>query len=655
MENARLMEAVPVAPRLSAIMQAERFLSIHLLSPAMDDAAIGQQFTKIKGSERVRKIGREEVQLEEGSDTQLPPSSGEGGESLVLLKTVHLKEGEDDFQGAPPAHQHTLTQREASILHPLEVVPQSEAAEEESLVISLPEVFYAIHETEGVHTHGLKEVQAFNHGGERSAEKTLDALRVHVQSQKDRSKYAIAAGGKDQQFFVVEEDGIGHSLAMEEAKPLSGRMKRGASLCHSSENKDLSEAPASKQRPVVTSTNAGMKAHSNRQEGDALHRCSLCAFACFSASGLHRHVKKHSEEKPHLCHLCLKAFRTVSLLRNHVNTHTGTKPYKCSECDMAFVTSGELSRHRRYKHTLEKPFKCSFCNYCSVEASKLKRHIRSHTGERPYNCTLCTYASRDTYKLKRHMVTHSGEKPFECQICKARFTQAGTLKFHMLHKHEENVPKYQCPHCNTSVARKGDLKIHLRNLHSYIEVPLKCSYCENVFHERYAFRQHKKTHTNEKRFRCDECSYACKQERHMVIHKRTHTGEKPFVCVSCSKRFRQKQLLMVHFKKYHDSSFQPRVYKCPKCGKGYSRWNNMRKHAEKCGELRTVQPSKGNKNKKKENKGSSCDTKEGGVPCVNSQFFTPRIPVGTWEKKEVVLDNEKTGVTCEMIFDSMDK
>lgn len=36
---------------------------------------------------------------------------------------------------------------------------------------------------------------------------------------------------------------------------------------------------------------------------------------------------------------------------------------------MAFVTSGELSRHRRYKHTLEKPFKCSVCKYSSVEVS----------------------------------------------------------------------------------------------------------------------------------------------------------------------------------------------------------------------------------------------------------------------------------------------
>lgn len=53
--------------------------------------------------------------------------------------------------------------------------------------------------------------------------------------------------------------------------------------------------------------------------------------------------------------------------------------------------------------------------------------------------------------------------------------------------------------------------IHLRNLHSNMAVAIKCSYCEAVFHERYAFTQHKKTHRNEKTFKCDQCSYACKQ------------------------------------------------------------------------------------------------------------------------------------------------
>ncbi|XP_054429516.1 transcriptional repressor CTCFL [Pteronotus mesoamericanus] len=310
--------------------------------------------------------------------------------------------------------------------------------------------------------------------------------------------------------------------------------------------------------------------------------CDLCLFTAPRISSLNRHVKTHTNERPHTCHLCLKGFRTVTLLRNHINTHTGTRPYKCGDCDMAFVTSGELVRHRRYKHTHEKPFKCSICKYASVEASKLKRHIRSHTGERPYQCQLCSYASKDTHKLKRHMRTHSGEKPYECHLCHARFTQRGTMKIHIEQKHSDNVPKYQCPHCAASISRKSDLRVHLRNLHSYTAAEMGCRYCPAVFHDRYSLLQHQKAHKHEKRFKCKNCSYTCKQERYMTAHVRTHTGEKPFTCISCNQRFQQKQLLTVHVKKCHDAEYLPPVHKCSTCGKGFSRWTNMRRHSEKC-------------------------------------------------------------------------
>ncbi|XP_015267746.1 PREDICTED: transcriptional repressor CTCFL-like [Gekko japonicus] len=598
--------------------------------PAMDPQEVepDEQFTHIKGAESAwNKAG--EVAGEDGISQENTGSSSDGGQAedphpisfgrmleggggdipppqcleegekrLILLKTVQLKM-EDDFRrdgpsSLPDGLQGLLSQG-PSLWQPVEVTPQSVSLQENpegGLTVNFLESVYAVHEMEVVPVNGLKEVPAFNND-HRAPEKTPDILWIKI----DRSKDIISDESKEQQLPSAEEERINNPLAVRAAKFLGARIKAGSLSWPASENKGQGD------------------------EGDVLQYCDFCSFTSVSVWSLNRHVKKHSDAKPHMCHICLKAFRTISLLRNHVNTHTGTIPYKCSECEMAFVTSGELSRHRRYKHTLEKPFKCSYCNYCSVEASKLKRHIRSHTGERPYTCTLCAYASRDTYKLKRHMVTHSGEKPFECRICKARFTQAGTLKFHVLHKHGENVPKYQCPHCSTCVARKGDLGIHLRNLHTFVEVPLKCSYCDSAFHERYALRQHKKIHRNEKRFKCDQCSYACKQERHLVMHKRMHTGEKPFVCAACSKSFRQKQLLTVHFKKHHDSTFKPRVYNCPKCGKGYSRWNNMRKHAENCGEAGAVRPSKESTCPRKDGKRSGHDAKQEGNNGADLDYY----------------------------------
>ena len=55
------------------------------------------------------------------------------------------------------------------------------------------------------------------------------------------------------------------------------------------------------------------------------------------------------------------------------------------------------------------------------------------------------------------------------------------------------------------------LGVHLRKLHTYEAAEMKCRYCPAVFHDRYTLIQHQKTHKNEKRFKCDYCSYACKQ------------------------------------------------------------------------------------------------------------------------------------------------
>ncbi|XP_013001091.1 transcriptional repressor CTCFL [Cavia porcellus] len=411
------------------------------------------------------------------------------------------------------------------------------------------------------------------------------------------------------------------------------------------------EKPAVGQanRETTSSTKSPRKAKGAKPT----FRCSVCTFTASRVSSFNRHMRIHSSEKPHMCHICLKTFRTVTLLRNHINTHTGTRPYKCVDCDMAFVTSGELVRHRRYKHTHEKPFKCSMCTYASVEASKLKRHVRSHTGERPFQCLLCSYASKDTYKLKRHMRTHSGEKPYECQVCHARFTQRGTMKIHILQKHSENVPKYECPHCAAVIARKSDLRVHVRNLHTYRATEMQCRYCPATFHERYTLVQHQKTHKNEKRFKCPHCSYACKQERHLVVHVRTHTGEKPFTCSTCHKHFRQKPLLDAHFKKYHDADFTPSVYECPTCGRGFSRWSSMHRHAEKCGSARGTSAASGRgkrtrKGKQRAPRGAGQDE----APLEETQIVGEAAPDDGGEAAggSVALEED---LTCEMIFDMM--
>ncbi|XP_020008244.2 transcriptional repressor CTCFL [Castor canadensis] len=650
---------------------------------ATKDPIPSEQFTKIKELELVPTKGLE-VQREENGlrRGQNHPSPGEvearGSHTTLQARPL---EGQQELLPVPEGEKHILTLQAVHLTspdmglqelgwlgasHPQEVPVMVQEGErvvpsllwlsqeapqgvQPCVAISVQEQLYPLPGLEVMQFHLLEEnvtVTVSNEGPELAGSLAESPVLTKLEdAQEDLRPGRGLAERAGEQFFLVEARQPGEGGREEVVLTIS--------------NLNVEEPqgkPASVEKAEVVDT--------QRKPAVTKHtfRCGVCMFTSSRISSLNRHVKTHTSEKPHVCHLCLKAFRTVTLLRNHVNTHTGTRPYKCGDCDMAFVTSGELVRHRRYKHTHEKPFKCSMCKYASVEASKLKRHIRSHTGERPFQCCLCSYASKDTYKLKRHMRTHSGEKPYECPVCHARFTQSGTMKIHVTQKHSENVPKFQCPHCATIIARKSDLHVHMRNLHTYSTAEMKCRYCTAVFHERYALLQHQKGHKNEKRFKCEHCGYACKQERHMTIHVRTHTGEKPFTCPSCPKCFRQKQLLSVHWKRCHDASFVPTVHKCPKCGKGFSRWNNMNRHAEKCvlEEKRVSTSGKGRRMRKKKQTfskeaGKDDDAAAGEATTMRGTQLPGEMSPVHCEDGSAGSGSLPEAMTCEMILNLMDK
>ncbi|KAI4006093.1 CCCTC-binding factor like [Homo sapiens] len=661
---------------------------------ATEISVLSEQFTKIKELELMPEKGLKEEEkdgvcrekdhrspseleaertsgafqdsvLEEEVELVLAPSE-ESEKYILTLQTVHFTSEAVELQDMSllsiqqQEGVQVVVQQPGPGLLWLEEGPRQSL--QQCVAISIQQELYSPQEMEVLQFHALEEnvmVASEDSKLAVSLAETTGLIKLEEEQEKNQ---LLAERTKEQLFFV---------------ETMSGD-ERSDEIVLTVSNSNVEEQEDQPTAGQADAEKAKSTKNQRKTKGaKGTFHCDVCMFTSSRMSSFNRHMKTHTSEKPHLCHLCLKTFRTVTLLRNHVNTHTGTRPYKCNDCNMAFVTSGELVRHRRYKHTHEKPFKCSMCKYASVEASKLKRHVRSHTGERPFQCCQCSYASRDTYKLKRHMRTHSGEKPYECHICHTRFTQSGTMKIHILQKHGENVPKYQCPHCATIIARKSDLRVHMRNLHAYSAAELKCRYCSAVFHERYALIQHQKTHKNEKRFKCKHCSYACKQERHMTAHIRTHTGEKPFTCLSCNKCFRQKQLLNAHFRKYHDANFIPTVYKCSKCGKGFSRWINLHRHSEKCGsgEAKSAASGKGRRTRKrkqtilKEATKGQKEAAKGWKEAANGdeaaaeeasttkgeQFPGEMFPVACRETTARVKEEVDEGVTCEMLLNTMDK
>jgi uncharacterized Zn-finger protein len=82
------------------------------------------------------------------------------------------------------------------------------------------------------------------------------------------------------------------------------------------------------------------------------------------------------------------------------------------------------------------------------------------------------------------------------------------------------------PQDNKRFATSSQLNIHKR-IHSK-QKPFACDQCQMTFTQLCSLKRHRQLHTGEKLFSCDVCPFKCTQSHHLKRHKRIHSGEKPF-------------------------------------------------------------------------------------------------------------------------------
>ena len=93
-------------------------------------------------------------------------------------------------------------------------------------------------------------------------------------------------------------------------------------------------------------------------------------------------------------------------------------------------------------------------------------------------------------------------------------------------------------------------------------------------------KEHERTHTGEKPFRCSKYDKIFKITGHLKEHERTHTGEEPFNCTKCDKSFSTYSLITN--KRYCTSIYTntliDKPFMCTKCDKSCSTSSYLKIH-----------------------------------------------------------------------------
>ena len=149
-----------------------------------------------------------------------------------------------------------------------------------------------------------------------------------------------------------------------------------------------------------------------------------------------------------------------------------------------------------------------------------------------YKCGVCSAKKSSMQLLNTHHKCHHG--PQMCGICGCVFNLATSLNRHM-YSHDEQ--HFNCDKCDFTCHFKSELLTHKI---SHWKTPThQCMTvnCGRWFKCKWELTIHVCTH-EEGSFKCDECDYTAKIEKHLKEHKKRHMGDLPYHCKACDKRFK---------------------------------------------------------------------------------------------------------------------
>lgn len=172
---------------------------------------------------------------------------------------------------------------------------------------------------------------------------------------------------------------------------------------------------------------------------------------------------------------------------------------------------------------------CPICNKALVSLNGYVKHLKKHEPPGGFFCRYCDARFCSDDELKKHR--DEVHTTIACRICKEiTFTNEEDYREHIRVVHEGiDREILKCEKCGAEYKTLEPFKRHQENQCGTIK-PHKCDECEMAFYTKYNLKQHKITHSGERRFCCSYCGKNFLQKGRLVEHERSHTGEKPYKC-----------------------------------------------------------------------------------------------------------------------------
>ncbi|XP_025100743.1 zinc finger protein 43-like isoform X1 [Pomacea canaliculata] len=182
------------------------------------------------------------------------------------------------------------------------------------------------------------------------------------------------------------------------------------------------------------------------------------------------------------------------------------------------------------------------------------------------------HAQSHTEAEKDHMSTiPTLTKMFPCSECSLMVTTARSLRNHM--KTHTGEKPFKCEACEKSFGERNALRKHFLRTHSE-NLPHVCQDCGKGFAFPSELNQHQVIHTGQKAHTCQECKASFTYAKNLHLHMRIHTGERSFSCEVCQKSFRQSSHLHRHIRAHSGE----RSFLCQDCGKTFTSKDNLDVH-----------------------------------------------------------------------------